>query len=46
MMSPTALIDSGIHHSDVISVSGKSYRLREAEGSAENKEGSKTKTKK
>lgn len=42
----TALIDRVIHHSDVISVSGKSYRLREAEGSAENKEGSKTKPKK
>lgn len=28
----TALIDRVIHHADVISVEGKSYRLREAEG--------------
>lgn len=28
----TALIDRVIHHADVISIEGKSYRLREAEG--------------
>lgn len=28
----TALIDRVIHHADVISIKGKSYRLREAEG--------------
>jgi DNA replication protein DnaC len=27
----TALIDRVIHHADVISIKGKSYRLREAE---------------
>lgn len=42
----TALIDRVIHHSDVISVEGKSYRLREAEGAAAKKEESKTKPKK
>lgn len=42
----TALIDRVIHHSDVISVAGKSYRLREAEDTADKKETSKTKPKK
>jgi hypothetical protein len=42
----TALIDRVIHHSDVISVAGKSYRLREAEDTAAKKEDSKAKSKK
>jgi DNA replication protein DnaC len=40
----TALIDRVIHHADVISIEGKSYRLREAENAASSNE--KTKTKK
>lgn len=40
----TALIDRVIHHADVISIEGKSYRLREAENAASSKE--KTKPKK
>lgn len=42
----TALIDRVIHHADVISVEGKSYRLREAEDAAVNKENAKNKPKK
>jgi DNA replication protein DnaC len=42
----TALIDRVIHHADVVSIEGKSYRLREAEDAAANKETSKTKIKK
>lgn len=42
----TALIDRVIHHADVISVEGKSYRLREAEDAAVNKEKAKIKPKK
>jgi DNA replication protein DnaC len=42
----TALIDRVIHHADVVSIEGKSYRLREAEDAATNKTTSKTKTKK
>ncbi|MEO6418142.1 MAG: IS21-like element helper ATPase IstB [Polyangiaceae bacterium] len=42
----TALIDRVIHHADVISIEGKSYRLREAEDAAAKKESAKTKTKK
>jgi DNA replication protein DnaC len=42
----TALIDRVIHHADVISVEGKSYRLREAEDAAVNKENTKNKPKK
>lgn len=34
----TALIDRVIHHADVISIEGKSYRLREAENAAATKE--------
>ncbi|MFX8397161.1 ATP-binding protein, partial [Acinetobacter baumannii] len=30
----TALIDRVIHHADVISIEGKSYRLRDAESGA------------
>lgn len=41
----TALIDRVIHHADVVSIEGKSYRLREAEDAAAAKAGSKTKTK-
>jgi DNA replication protein DnaC len=40
----TALIDRVIHHADVISIEGKSYRLREAEDATAPKE--KTKSKK
>ena len=39
----TALIDRVIHHADVISIEGKSYRLREAENAAASKEKSKPK---
>lgn len=39
----TALIDRVIHHADVISIEGKSYRLREAEDAASKKEKSKPK---
>ena len=42
----TALIDRVIHHADVISIEGKSYRLREAEDSAARKESAKPKPKK
>jgi len=42
----TALIDRVIHHADVVSIEGKSYRLREAEDAATAKAGSKTKSKK
>jgi DNA replication protein DnaC len=42
----TALIDRIIHHADVISIEGKSYRLREAESAAEAKEKAKNKPKK
>lgn len=42
----TALIDRVIHHADVISIEGKSYRLREAEEAAGRKEPSKSKPKK
>jgi DNA replication protein DnaC len=42
----TALIDRVIHHADVIAVEGKSYRLREAESAAANKETAKPKPKK
>ena len=41
----TALIDRVIHHADVISIEGKSYRLREAESAAAN-EPPKSKSKK
>jgi DNA replication protein DnaC len=41
----TALIDRVIHHADVISIEGKSYRLREAEDAAVNKENAKRKLK-
>jgi DNA replication protein DnaC len=41
----TALIGRVIHHADV-SVEGKSYRLREAEDAAVNKENTKNKPKK
>jgi DNA replication protein DnaC len=34
----TALIDRVIHHADVISIEGKSYRLREAENAAAGKD--------
>jgi DNA replication protein DnaC len=39
----TALIDRIIHHADVISIEGKSYRLREAENAASSKEKNKPK---
>lgn len=39
----TALIDRVIHHADVISIEGKSYRLREAENAASKKEKTKSK---
>jgi hypothetical protein len=39
-------IDRVIHHADVISIEGKSYRLREAEDAAVNKENTKNKPKK
>jgi DNA replication protein DnaC len=42
----TALIDRVIHHADVISIEGKSYRLREAEDAAGRKEPTKPKPKK
>lgn len=42
----TALIDRIIHHADVISIEGKSYRLREAENAAEANEKAKSKPKK
>lgn len=42
----TALIDRVIHHADVISVEGKSYRLREAEDAAAPKTNAKPKSKK
>ena len=42
----TALIDRVIHHADVISIEGKSYRLREAENAAARKEPAKPKPKK
>ena len=42
----TALIDRVIHHADVISIEGKSYRLREAEDAAVSKENPKAKPKK
>lgn len=42
----TALIDRVIHHADVISIEGKSYRLREAEEAAAKKEPTKPKPKK
>lgn len=34
----TALIDRVIHHADVIAIKGKSYRLREAQGSVDDEE--------
>jgi DNA replication protein DnaC len=39
----TALIDRVIHHADVISIEGKSFRLREAENAASKKEKTKSK---
>lgn len=42
----TALIDRVIHHADVVSIEGKSYRLREAEDAAAAKGATKSKTKK
>ena len=42
----TALIDRVIHHADVISIEGKSYRLREAENAAAKKGPAKEKPKK
>jgi DNA replication protein DnaC len=42
----TALIDRVIHHADLISIEGKSYRLREAEAAVADKEHGKTRTKK
>ena len=42
----TALIDRVIHHADVVSIEGKSYRLREAEEAAAAKTPAKTKPKK
>ena len=42
----TALIDRVIHHADVISIEGKSYRLREAEDAAVKKDNTKNKPKK
>jgi len=39
-------IDRVIHHADVISIEGKSYRLREAEEAAGRKEANKPRSKK